>query len=314
MAVFVAVVESGSLAAAARKTQLTPSAVSKLVARLEASLGVRLLQRTTRTMTVTSAGRTFFERARSLLSELRSLEQEVRGESAAHRGRVRVSAPQLLGQTLVVPILLAFQERFPGVSLDLELTDRVVDLVGEGTDVAVRITTTPPAAFVARRVGAVRRILCASPDYLRSRRPPRTVEDLQSHQCLLLAGPSSPPYWQFVTDEKLGAHQTVKVAARLRTTSTLALYEAAKAGLGIAELPHYLVEDDLRAHRLTRVLEQLEPTEPVVYVVYAATGLLPRRVHELAKHLATALAAALSRLPVHAPRAARPPKASRVVR
>ena len=153
MSVFVAVVETGSLAAAARKTRLTASAVSKLVARLESHLGARLLRRTTRSMTVTDAGKTFYERAGQVLADLRRIEGEVGGRDAEPRGLVRMSAPQLLGQTRVVPIVVAFQKKFPGVAIDLELTDRAIDMVGERTDLAVRITKSSSLSFVARRVG-----------------------------------------------------------------------------------------------------------------------------------------------------------------
>jgi DNA-binding transcriptional LysR family regulator len=292
MAVFVAVVEGGSLAAAARKTRLTPSAVSKHVARLERSLGARLLRRTTRRMTVTDAGQTFFERARVVLEDLRRVEQEVTQENAAPHGRVRVSAPQLLGQTRVVPILLAFQKKVPAVSLDLELSDRAVDMVGEGTDVAVRITAEPPPSFVARRVGTVRRVLCASPSYLRAHGTPRVPRDLGKHACLLLAGPSAAPVWRF--DATAGAApEGIRVDARLRASSTLTLYEAAKAGLGIAELPRYLVREDLKARRLVPVLEALTPDGPGVYVIYPPAKLLPARIRVLVSHLVPELEKAL---------------------
>lgn len=132
-------------------------------------------------MTLTEAGQTFFDRARKILEELRSVEHEVTSQNAEPRGLVRVSAPLLLGQTRVVPILLAFQKTVPTVSLDLDLTDRAVDMVGERTDVAVRITSEPPPAFVARRVGVIRRVFCASPSYLRTRAAPRTPRDLEKH-------------------------------------------------------------------------------------------------------------------------------------
>jgi DNA-binding transcriptional LysR family regulator len=290
MSVFVAVVEGGSFAAAAKKTRLTPSAVSKLVTRLERGLGARLVRRTTRSMTVTAAGQTFYERSRALLSELRGVEQEISGQHAKAQGLVRVSAPLLLGQTRVVPILLAFQQRYPAVSLDLDLTDRAADLVGEHVDVAVRITATPPPSFVGRHVGAIRRVLCASPAYLRSRGAPKTTRDLAKHDSLLLAG--AAPHWS-LAGASGAPPETVRVEPRLRASSTLSLYEAAKAGLGIAELPHYLVQSDLRARRLTRVLDVLEAPTLGVYVIYPATPLLPGRVRELVKHLVRALQSAL---------------------
>lgn len=283
MSVFVAVVEAGSLAAAARKSRLTASAVSKLVARLESHLGARLLRRTTRSLTVTDAGQAFYQRARGVLADLRRIEDEVGSKDAEPRGLVRMSAPQLLGQTRIVPIVISFQKKFPGVAVDLDLTDRNVDMVGERTDLAVRITSSPPPSFVARRVGQIERILCASPAYLEGAPALEDPRDLANHTCLMLGGPSSSPSWQF--QDEHGARTSVRIDARLRATSTLALHEAAKAGLGVAELPGYLVDDDLRAGRLVHVLDRLAPTDLGVYVVYAPAAQLPARVRALVDHL-----------------------------
>jgi len=293
MAVFVAVVEGGSLAAAARQTGLTPSAVSKHVARLESGFGAPLLRRTTRRMTVTDAGQTFFDRARSILEDLRAVEQEMASKNSEPRGLLRVSTSLLLGQTRVVPILLSFLQKTPAVSLDLDLTDRVVDMVGERIDVAVRITSEPPPSFVARRVGSVRRVLCASPAYLRARRAPKTPSDLSDHVCLLLSGPSASEDWHFGSASAGTPRQSIRVAGRLRVTNTLSLYEAAKAGLGIADLPRYLVEEDLRARRLLSVLEPFETAERGVFVIYAAGPLLPARVRHVVSHLIRELGRAL---------------------
>ncbi len=293
MAVFVAVVEAGSLAAAARRTGLTPSAVSKLVARLESGFGSPLLRRTTRRMTLTDAGQVYFERARAILKELREVEQEMASQNAEPRGLLRVSASLLLGQTRVVPILLAFLKKAPHVSLDLDLTDREVDMVAERIDVAVRITAEPPPSFVARRVGALRRVLCASPSYLRSCPTPRTPSDLAEHNCLLWSGQEGSEIWDFGPVCDGVAPQRVRVSGRVRVSNTLSLHEAAKAGLGIANLPRYLVEDDLRARRLVSVLESFETPERGIFVVYAAGPLLPARVREVSGYLVKELSKAL---------------------
>jgi DNA-binding transcriptional LysR family regulator len=294
MSVFVAVVEGGSLAAAARRTGLTPSAVSKLVSRLEQGFGTRLLRRTTRRMTVTDSGQVFYERARGVLEELRGLEQEMASRDAVPRGRLRVSASLLLGQVRVLPLLLAFLKKSPALSLDLELTDRTVDMVGERIDIAVRITSEPPASFVARRVGVVRRVLCASPSYLRASGAPRAPADLAQHTCLQLSGDAGADLWSFRSNGAGGGPVSVRIAPRLRFSSSVAVHEAAKAGLGIADLPDYLVEEDLRAKRLSRVLEQLETPPRSVYVIYAAGPLLPTRVREMASFLERELKKALA--------------------
>ncbi len=293
MSAFVAVVEGGSLAAAARQTGLTPSAISKVVSRLESSFGAPLLRRTTRRMTLTNAGQLYFERARRILEELREVEQEMASNNAEPRGHLRVSASLLLGQTRVLPIVLAFMKKTPAVSLDLDLTDRAVDLVGERIDVAVRITSDPPPAFVARRVGTLRRVMCASPSYLRARHTPQTPAELAEHTCLLLSGAPAWPVWNFLPRGASDIAKSVRVSGRLRVSNTISLHEAAKAGLGIAELPRYLVEDDLRSRRLVAVLEGFESVEPGVFVVYAAGPIQPTRVRELVSHLVRELQKAL---------------------
>ncbi len=290
MAVFVAIVEGGSLAAAARRTGLTPSAVSKLVARLERDFGARLLRRTTRSMSLTDVGQTYFERARTILDDLHEVEREIASKSDEPRGVLRVSAPLLLGQTRVLPILSEFLKKAPQVTLDLELSDRVVDMVAERIDIAVRVTGAPPPLFVARRVGTVRRIFCASRDYLSGRRTPRTPGDLADHACLVLSGHGTADVWQFGPGTPNGSVETVRVHPRLRANNTFALLDAVRSGLGIAELPEYLVEDDLRARRLVRLLEPFKVDERGAFVVYAAGRLLPARVREAAKYLSRELA------------------------
>lgn len=290
MSVFVAVVEGGSLAAAARSTGLTPSAVSKLVARLEQGFGTRLLRRTTRRMTVTDSGQVFYERARVVLEDLRAVEQEMASADAAPRGKLRVSASLHFGQVRVLPIVLAFMKKAPALSLELELTDRVVDLVNERVDIAVRVHSQPPASFVARRVGAVQRVLCASPSYLRAAGVPRAPAELAQHSCLQLLGDAGGQGWNFRSN---GAPVGVRVAPRIRLGNTAAIHEAAKAGLGIADLPDYLVEEDLQERRLARVLPQLQTAPSSVYVIYAPGRLLPTRVREAAGYLEKELKKAL---------------------
>ncbi len=292
MSVFVAVVEGGSLAAAARSTGLTPSAVSKLVTRLEDGFGTRLLRRTTRRMTVTDSGQVFYERARAVLEDLRSVEQEMSSSDAAPRGKLRVSASLHFGQVRVLPIVLAFMKKAPSLSLELELTDRVVDLVSERVDIAVRVHSQPPASFVARKVGAVQRVLCASPGYLRAAGVPRAPAELAQHSCL--SGDAAEPLWSLGSNGPGGAPVSVRIAPRIRLSNTAAIHEAARAGLGIADLPDYLVEEDLRARRLTRVLEQLQTPPRNVHVIYAPGRLLPTRVREAAGYLERELKKALA--------------------
>ncbi|MDF3067902.1 MAG: putative transcriptional regulator, LysR family [Polyangiaceae bacterium] len=294
MSVFVAVVDGGSLAAAGRRTGLTPSAVSKLVTRLERGFGTRLLRRTTRRMTVTDSGQVFYDRARAVLEQLRAVEQELASTDAAPRGKLRVSASAQFGQAKVLPILLAFMKKEPGLELELELTDRVVDLVSERVDIAVRVHSSPPASFVARRVGVVQRVLCASPGYLRAAGVPRTAEELSRHSCLHLLGDAGAQEWSFRSNGPGGAPVNVRVSPRIRLSNTAAIHEAARAGLGIADLPDYLVQEDLDARRLALVLPHLRTSPSNVHVIYAPGRLLPTRVREAAGYLEKELKNALS--------------------
>jgi DNA-binding transcriptional LysR family regulator len=212
------------------------------------------------------------------------VEQEMESKDPEPRGRLRVSASLLLGQVHVLPLLLSFLEKAPRVALDLELSDRAVDLVSERVDVAVRITNGPPPSFVARRVGSVSNVLCASPAYLKAHGAPRSLSDLAQHSCLQLLDSAALD----------SVARGPRVSARLRFSSSVALHEAARAGLGIADLPGYLVEGDLRAHRLTRVLAKHEPPARSVYVIYGAGSLLPTRVREVVRHLERGLKKVLS--------------------
>ena len=171
------------------------------------------------------------------------------------------------------------------LTLDLDLNDRVVDMVADRIDIAVRVTTTPPTLFVARRVGTVRLIFCASREYLEKRRVPRAPAELAEHACLVLSGQGAPDVWQFGPGTPAGSPETVRVKPRLLANNTFALLDGVRAGLGIAELPEYLVEDDLRARRLVRLLEPFKVDERGAFVVYPAGRLLPARVKEAAKYL-----------------------------
>ena len=290
LAVIVAIADTGSFTAAAAAHAMTPSGVSKLVARLERQLGVRLIQRSTRKLTLTDDGARYCARARSILADLAELERELASRRAEPSGVVRLTTPLLLGEALVVPALIAFQRRYPQVRVELELADRIVDFTAEPIDVAIRMAAEPPPAVVARRVGADRRVLCASPSYLRARPAPRTADALAAHDCIAFSGRRSHTEWA-LHQHPGGPVAAVPVRGRLRCNSTRAIHAAALAGLGIANLPLYLVRDDLRAGALVAVLDELVPADRSIFVVYPATRHLPTAVRVLAGHLVDALTA-----------------------
>lgn len=290
MAAFVAAAELGSFTRAAAAAGATPSAISKLISRLERRLGTLLIHRSTRKMTLTSNGQAYYARARSILDEVRALEREVASQHETPSGLVRVTAPLLYGEVRVAPALLAIQQQLPQVQLELELTDQVADFFARPIDLAVRMGVRPPPFAVARRVGDDRRVLCASPGYLRHHPAPRRPDDLRAHECIVFTGRKDGDTWRLRARPRGTRITSIRVSGRLRINNTRSLHKAALAGLGIADLPHYLVADDLAAGRLRAVLDDLVPPERSIYVVYVASRLVPLRISEVARRLTAALA------------------------
>jgi DNA-binding transcriptional LysR family regulator len=259
----VAIADSGSFTAAGARLGLTPSAVSKAVARVEARLGVRLIQRTTRRVALTDAGEAYVARGRQLIADLDALERETSSRDDTVRGTLRVSAPAVYGSVKVAPLLVALARKHPGLDVQLKCEDRVVDMVIERIDVAVRILATLPAEFVARPLADDRRGLYASAGYLRGARAPKTLDNLASHALITYSGGSS-----------LLRRGRVVFA----TDSILAAREAARGGLGIAELPEYLARDDVAAGALREVLPGAVPATRKIYALYLPSRYLPPQV------------------------------------
>ena len=283
MGAFLAAVEEGSFSKAAAKLGLTPSGVSKLVSRLEERLDVRLFHRTTRQMQLTDVGTFYLDRVRRIFEDVRALELELERTTDAPRGTLRVTAPALLGHHRVLPAVIAFRRAFPEVKVDLLLVDDLVDLIEERIDVAVRMTASPPLSYVAKKLGDDTRKLCASRDYVSRRGRPARPSDLQRHDCLVFVTDGAPVPWKLRSDA--GKPASVRVCGPLRTNSVQSLREAALAGLGIADLPSYLVGDDIRAGRLESVLDEFVVPERAVYALYAAGRSLPARSREFVKLL-----------------------------
>ncbi|AUX36620.1 MULTISPECIES: LysR family transcriptional regulator [Sorangium] len=286
----VAIADLRSFSAAAERLGLTPSAVSKAVSRAEARLGVRLVQRTTRRVSLTDLGEAYVARGRQLLADVESLERDIAARDQAVRGPLRVAAPAVYGACRVAPICARFQAEHPGVTVDLRCGDRLADLVEERIDVAVRMVTAPPAELVARPLEDDRRGLYASPGYLRRRRAPRDAAELGAHAGLRY-GPGGASHVVFRLVEPGGAEAPVRVPAAFSSDSVLAVLEATRAGLGLAELPAYLVADDVAAGRLREVLAGWLPVRRRVVAVYLPSRFLPARVRAFVDHLAGALRA-----------------------
>jgi LysR family transcriptional regulator, transcriptional activator for dmlA len=276
MMALVAISDRASFAGAASDLGLTASAVSKLVSRMESRLRVRLVHRTTRRVRLTELGLLYCERARRVLEELDTSERELQHVDPEPKGTLRITAPVVLGHVRVLPVVMAFQHRYPDVRVLFDATDRVVDLIQERLDVAVRMVAEPPPAMVARKIDDDVRHLCASPAYLARRGAPRTPAELTEHECLPYRVDGDTVPWRFKSGA--GAAKALTVDGRLHLSDTLSIREAALAGLGIADLPHYLVARDLEEGRLVRVLESVPRVVRGVYVVYAPSPFTPTKV------------------------------------
>jgi DNA-binding transcriptional LysR family regulator len=285
-------VDGGTLAAAARALRVTPSSISKQLAKLERRLGVRLLQRTTRSLRVTAAGARYRAHAQRVMSALAEAEADVQSEETALAGALRVSAPTLLGQEAIAPIAARFLRENAGVELDLELTDRFVDLVSEPIDLAIRVASRlPESGLSARRLGLLSWHFVASPAYIKQRGAPRRPEDLGHHACLDLAHGTDRGRWRMAYG---GAEVEVDVRGPLVSSSLVALHRSALAGLGVAQLPSYLVREDLERRRLVQVLPSAGTARRTVFAVQPSRSFAPPRVRAFTDFLAAELPAVVA--------------------
>ncbi len=283
MRVFRRVVECAGFAAAARDLGLSNAAASKQVAALERALGARLLNRTTRRMSLTEAGGEYYARAVRILDELDEAGRAMRDLDAAPRGRLRVSAPMSLGLMHIARAVPAFLERHPAVELDLVMNDRVVDLVEEGFDMALRgRSQLPDSSLVARRLAPLRRVVCAAPRYLERHGTPASPADLARHECLIYTLSERPAEWRI-------AGRAVKVHGRLHANNSTGLYEALLAGFGIALMPTFVVGDDLRAGRLRALFGDGAVEAQSLYAVYPQSRYVPAKVRAFIDFLASRL-------------------------
>ena len=286
LSAFVEVARRQSFAQAARQLERHVSAVSRAVAALEGRLGVRLLQRTTRRVALSEAGRDYFKRCEALLAEFEGADAEVRDRGASLRGTLRVSAATGSGQTLIAPIVPQFLAAHPRLTLDLQLSNRYVDLVEEGYDLALRVGALADSRLVVRSLAPSRRIPVASPAYLESRGAPRTPRELGAHACLVLDIGAHPQRWELVRGR---ARAALEVAGPLRSNNALALLAACRGGLGIALLPEFAVAAEVRRERLRRVLPGWASAEAAIYAVYPSARFIPAKVRAFVDFLAARL-------------------------
>jgi DNA-binding transcriptional LysR family regulator len=281
---FVRVAETGSFSEAARRLRTSKSAVSRHVAALEADLGVRLLQRTTRSLTLTEAGHGYFGRASRILADLVEADQSVSRMQAAPRGRLRVNAPMSFGYLHLAAAIPDFLVRHAEVSVELTMNDRFVDLVDEGFDMAVRIGSLADSSLVARRLAPIRRAVCASPDYLAARGTPASPDDLQTHDCIGYTAVAQPQEWRFLDTD--GRPRSMAVTGRLCANNGDAIRAAALRGAGIAYMPTFIVGGDLKNGGLTKILDAFVPQDMTLNAVYPHARHLSPKVRAFVDFLA----------------------------
>lgn len=265
MSVFVAVGEEEGFAAAARRLDLSPAAVTRAIAALEEKLGVKLLLRTTRNVRLTEAGRRYLDDSRAILSSIEEANETAAGVNSAPKGNLSVTSPVLFGKAFVMPGIVRYLKTYPEVEVSALFLDRVVNLVEEGIDVAVRIGHLPDSSLKALRVGQVRRVLCASPEYLAKHGVPRHPDDLLRHTIVAASGVTPRVEWKFGADDD---PTTVRLRPRLTVTSNDAAIAAVVMGLGICRLLSYQVADELAAGRLKIVLADFEEAPWPVHLVH----------------------------------------------
>lgn len=285
MRTFVAVVDAGSFVGAADALQTSKAAVSRHVGELEARLGVRLLRRTTRKLSLTDEGEVFHQRCTHLLADLEEAEAEITSRSGQASGLVKVNAPVTFGNLHLAPLWAAFRERHPQVLLDVTLADRVVDLVEEGYDLAIRIARLPSSSLVSRRLSTTRMVLCASPGYLRKAGTPVHPDELARHAVLAYSYWSDGDEWRF---DGPGGAVAVRTRAALRTNSGDTCRAAALQDQGVILQPSFLVGADLAAGTLVELLPQWRSLELGIYAVYPSRKFVAPKVRLLIDHLAQA--------------------------
>lgn len=275
MTIFAEVVKQSGFTAAAEKIGLSRAQLSKSVMQLEAHLGTRLLNRTTRRISLTETGRIYYERCQTILNDIDELECLASEQTAKPSGTLTISVPTSFGIFHLNQLIPAYLKRYPNVQISLSLTDRVIDVVDEGFDLALRISILEDSSLIARRIAPCKLVMSASPEYIKQYGQPETPQDLHRHQCLIYTNSARPGVWNL--QGKNGA-QSIVVKGALRADNGDALKEAAIAGLGIALLPTFIVGPDLCQGKLQQVLPDYCPADLSIYAVFPSRRYLSAKV------------------------------------
>jgi DNA-binding transcriptional LysR family regulator len=291
--VFIAVADAGSFAKAGARLRLSPPAVTRAIAALEDRLGARVFNRTTRSLTITDVGQRFLANARRVLADLDTAEKEAVGEAAMPQGHLTITASVTFGRSALAPVVCGFLAQHPRVTASILLLDRVVNLVEEGVDVAVRIGHLPDSSLIARRIGAVHRILVASPDYLARRGAPASPADLRGHAMIAFTGLMPSREWRFLDGHKTGS---VRLHPALEINDALAAIQAAETGHGITPALSYMVSERIRGGRLAPVLDAFTLPPHPVHLVYPQARLVAPTIRVFINFAAPRLKTALDQL------------------
>lgn len=291
MSTLIAAVEAGSLSAASRKLGMPLATVSRKVSELEAHLRTRLVNRTSRRLTLTDAGHSYVAACKRILDDIGEAERAASGEYAAPRGDLVVTAPIVFGRLHVLPVAIEFLKTYPEVDVRLTLADGVVNLQERAVDLAVRIGELPDSSLIATRVGSIRRVICGSPDYFAARGTPKSPADLAGHDCITFHGLTSPDCWQFGEGKSA---LSVPIHSRLTVNTAEAAIDAAIASVGVTRVLGYQIASALRSGALTLALEKFEPAPWPASLVHAGQGLLPLKLRAFIDFAAPRLKARLA--------------------
>jgi len=273
--IFVAVIEQGGFSAAARSLGITKSAVSKRVTLLEQQLGVKLLHRTTRKLSLTEAGEHYFSYAVKANNAAKDAHDAVTQLQGEPQGRLRISSPMSFGRLHVAPFIPEFLKRYPKISIDLVMDDKVVDLVGGGFDIAIRTGKLANSALFARKLAPFNSVLCASPTYLKEFGYPRSLADLKNHNCLLFSYSNDIKYWTFID---AGIEQEIEITGNYQANNSEALHDAIAQGLGIGRLPTFVAGPDIKSGKLIQLFPEYKMAQNTFYAVFLERQYMPAKV------------------------------------
>lgn len=273
--VFVTVVESGGFSPAAKLLGISKSAVSKRVTQLEEQMGVKLLHRTTRKLSLTEAGEHFFQHARIAHQAAKDAQDAVAQLQGEPQGRLRINTPMSFGRLHIAPLIPEFLKRYPKISIEMVMDDKVADLIGEGFDIAIRGGDLPDSSLIARKLAPLRNVLCASPEYIEKHGRPVELSQLADHNCLIFTYSKDIKEWLFIKD---GQTQSVEVTGNYNVNNSEALREALLQGVGIGRLPTFVAGPDIKSGKLVSLFEEYQMPDKTIYAVFPERQYLPSKV------------------------------------